>query len=132
MVRQPPSATRTDALFPYTTLFRSQRIVPEAVGYRGAARLPHQRDVVHISRAVGPLIRARQRRGGIMLVETLARDRAVAAVGREVAQRRLGARPIVARGLERRCAMPGIGIPGDRQSTRLNASHYGGARMPYV
>src|SRR3546814_3878622 len=29
-----------------------QRIVPEAVGHRGAARLPHQRDVVHISRAV--------------------------------------------------------------------------------
>src|SRR3546814_5213679 len=56
---------------------------------------------------------ARQRRGGIMLVETLARDRAVAEVGREVAQRRLGARPIVERGLERRCDMPGIGIPGE-------------------
>src|SRR3546814_8996375 len=48
-----------------------------------------------------------------MLVETLARDRAVAEVGREVAQRRLGARPIVERGLERRCDMPGIGIPGE-------------------
>src|SRR3546814_8444439 len=61
----------------------------------------------------GPLIHARQRRGGIMLVETLARDRAVAEVGRGVAQRRLGARPIVERGLERRCDMPGIGIPGE-------------------
>src|SRR3546814_6437303 len=26
MIRRPPRSTRTDALFPYTTLFRSQRI----------------------------------------------------------------------------------------------------------
>src|SRR3546814_2336998 len=42
MVRRPPRATRTDTLFPYTTLFR-------AVSYRfwvasgGVARNPHQR-----------------------------------------------------------------------------------------
>src|SRR3546814_3675973 len=42
MVRRPPRATRTDTLFPYTTLFRS-------VSYRfwvasgGVARNPHQR-----------------------------------------------------------------------------------------
>src|SRR3546814_6544237 len=27
MIRRPPISTRTDTLFPYTTLFRSQRIV---------------------------------------------------------------------------------------------------------
>src|SRR3546814_19529509 len=27
MIRRPPKSTRTDTLFPYTTLFRSQRIV---------------------------------------------------------------------------------------------------------
>src|SRR3546814_14274835 len=28
MIRRPPRSTRTDTLFPYTTLFRSMRIVP--------------------------------------------------------------------------------------------------------
>src|SRR3546814_7347791 len=31
MIRRPPSSTRTDTLFPYTTLFRS----PHAIGVRG-------------------------------------------------------------------------------------------------
>src|SRR3546814_11028504 len=28
MIRRPPRSTRTDTLFPYTTLFRSQQLVP--------------------------------------------------------------------------------------------------------
>src|SRR3546814_4342978 len=28
MIRRPPRSTRTDTLFPYTTLFRSSRIIP--------------------------------------------------------------------------------------------------------
>src|SRR3546814_20874640 len=31
MIRRPPRATRTDTLFPYTTLFRSNMFVPEHV-----------------------------------------------------------------------------------------------------
>src|SRR3546814_19286007 len=38
MIRRPPRSTRTDTLFPYTTLFRSQGV------YRG-----HGRPVVHIA-----------------------------------------------------------------------------------
>src|SRR3546814_8220992 len=36
MIRRPPSSTRTDTLFPYTTLFRSdmQRLDEEAMGGR--------------------------------------------------------------------------------------------------
>src|SRR3546814_8710085 len=40
MIRRPPRSTRTDTLFPYTTLFRSRRgrggagVVPGAVGQR--------------------------------------------------------------------------------------------------
>src|SRR3546814_11324404 len=30
MIRRPPRSTRTDTLFPYTTLFRSIRIAPDA------------------------------------------------------------------------------------------------------
>ena len=48
-----------------------ERIGPEALGHLGAARLPDQLDVVHISRAVGPLIGARQRRVGLALVEAV-------------------------------------------------------------
>src|SRR3546814_14750144 len=29
MIRRPPRSTRTDTLFPYTTLFRSERIIDE-------------------------------------------------------------------------------------------------------
>src|SRR3546814_8655781 len=36
MIRRPPRSTRTDTLFPYTTLFRSQR---ESSGLRRVARL---------------------------------------------------------------------------------------------
>src|SRR3546814_12334088 len=37
MIRRPPRSTRTDTLFPYTTLFRSGRIVPVHAG--GGERL---------------------------------------------------------------------------------------------
>src|SRR3546814_1372228 len=39
MIRRPPRSTRTDTLFPYTTLFRSaviQRIVPGRIAHRQA------------------------------------------------------------------------------------------------
>src|SRR3546814_18590395 len=35
MIRRPPRSTRTDTLFPYTTLFRSRRFVPIASGVAG-------------------------------------------------------------------------------------------------
>src|SRR3546814_10887272 len=31
MIRRPPRSTRTDTLFPYTTLFRSERVAPKSV-----------------------------------------------------------------------------------------------------
>src|SRR3546814_15476360 len=31
MIRRPPRSTRTDTLFPYTTLFRSHDVYPEAL-----------------------------------------------------------------------------------------------------
>src|SRR3546814_5626267 len=35
MIRRPPRSTRTDTLFPYTTLFRSIEAVPDRVRRRG-------------------------------------------------------------------------------------------------
>src|SRR3546814_4570275 len=34
MIRQPPRSTRTDTLFPYTTLFRSKPVVPRGMSKR--------------------------------------------------------------------------------------------------
>src|SRR3546814_10383091 len=34
ILRRPPRSTRTDTLFPYTTLFRSSRAPPIGVGHR--------------------------------------------------------------------------------------------------
>src|SRR3546814_13987761 len=53
MIRRPPRSTRTDTLFPYTTLFRSGRAcrfgARDAGGDRGA-RCPAQRPVRRLSR----------------------------------------------------------------------------------
>src|SRR3546814_5476296 len=37
MIRRPPRSTRTDTLFPYTTLFRSLAMTEEAIGKAGIA-----------------------------------------------------------------------------------------------
>src|SRR3546814_12715009 len=41
MIRRPPRSTRTDTLFPYTTLFRS-RDVRQAARQHGDRKLPHR------------------------------------------------------------------------------------------
>src|SRR3546814_17958165 len=33
MIRRPPRSTRTDTLFPYTTLFREWRVIPRSGGF---------------------------------------------------------------------------------------------------
>src|SRR3546814_15739127 len=61
MIRRPPTSTRTDTLFPYTTLFRSQApadqllhdLVGAAIDARHPRPAPGTRDriFVHIARA---------------------------------------------------------------------------------
>src|SRR3546814_1375838 len=45
MIRRPPRSTRTDTLFPYTTLFRSDSISRQARHWRRAARPRQSRSV---------------------------------------------------------------------------------------
>src|SRR3546814_2655337 len=45
MIRRPPRSTRTDTLFPYTTLFRSTRLA--ALGHAGAIEAAAHRVVAH-------------------------------------------------------------------------------------
>src|SRR3546814_1720677 len=55
MIRRPPRSTRTDTLFPYTTLFRSD----EKIRVRGLARVIHARHGWH-----APVARAKDQQGG--------------------------------------------------------------------
>src|SRR3546814_19795109 len=120
MIRRPPRSTRTDTLFPYTTLFRSEidlRRGPDAAFIGG--------DIIAVDRG-------RRREAGegveglaIVLLAAEAHDRADSGQ-RDIAERR--ALEIVAANLvlhvdqivrEQHAADD----RGDRKSTRLNSSH---------
>src|SRR3546814_19629762 len=53
MIRRPPRSTRTDTLFPYTTLFRSERMLLErAVGVdEGAVGRCSEADLLRVARS---------------------------------------------------------------------------------
>src|SRR3546814_14175884 len=61
MIRRPPRSTRTDTLFPYTTLFRSLRALSPACGEgldpRANRFLESQPAPHHLPRLVPPLLR---------------------------------------------------------------------------
>src|SRR3546814_6771281 len=53
MIRRPPRSTRTDTLFPYTTLFRSRgrrELLPRLSAHRGELAAPPRRDPADHSR----------------------------------------------------------------------------------
>src|SRR3546814_5451125 len=131
MIRRPPRSTRTDTLFPYTTLFRSpaprgpQAVAPRADGLRRArhraAPPPGRR----------PALNRRDLRSWRLRSETVVRRRGRAR-GQEL-------QPVL-RGLEYQSpaiAGDGVGLleerqevaarqrrqGADRKSTRLNSSH---------
>src|SRR3546814_13581381 len=68
MIRRPPRSTRTDTLFPYTTLFRSRELVEQRLDDRrlaGAARAGQQHVVGRLSRHA--LLRVLHERGCLAL-----------------------------------------------------------------
>src|SRR3546814_21147590 len=109
MIRRPPRSTRTDTLFPYTTLFRSPP---------SQTRRPHE--VLHLPRQ-HPLDQRTLRR----------RDRLLPDVSIRVARPRRARQDHRAR--QRTAAVPATqgrprrprrqGTVRDRKSTRLNSSH---------
>src|SRR3546814_2120807 len=120
MIRRPPRSTRTDTLFPYTTLFRSViagKEILALLAHGGAAqRRPAGRDQAHrvaagvpvdAEEGVGPGLGGGGRGVGLAAV----------AHGREY---RGGSRLWQCPGRRRRVA---VGLPRDRKSTRLNSSH---------
>src|SRR3546814_4241529 len=101
MIRRPPRSTRTDTLFPYTTLFRSQRI---------AGGRPM--DAREVDVGVGPHVHLHLART-VWLHDVEIDERVGRARGRIALVVDLGARRA-----DRRAA-----DNADRKSTRLNSSH---------
>src|SRR3546814_4597510 len=68
MIRRPPRSTRTDTLFPYTTLFRSVQRIFEAEADRAMDLMRYG------DRGVGRIAQARARRGYQAGVQSLCRS----------------------------------------------------------
>src|SRR3546814_12279792 len=69
MIRRPPRSTRTDTLFPYTTLFRSTGLILEIFGERAAPREGTlQVELAHLDYQASRLVRSwthlERQRGG--------------------------------------------------------------------
>src|SRR3546814_15070909 len=132
MIRRPPRSTRTDPLFPYTTLFRS------ALADGGGKRLPLQPWLavfLLLPRLVGHgAISLRGDRKRIFLAQSqpprhvgdpVDADAAAEVVEIDVAalrDRLVQADDAVSAAL--------VAVEIDRKSTRLNSSHYCASRMP--
>src|SRR3546814_14495429 len=109
MIRRPPRSTRTDTLFPYTTLFRSQR------------RQQHCRSTTTTPATATALV------ASFLFSCRSLRDNTRCACH---AFASLGQLPVLALQLFRRFLVSGIKVDAldrthheDRKSTRLNSSH---------
>src|SRR3546814_15270365 len=104
MIRRPPRSTRTDTLFPYPTLFRSQRAMQQ-----------HQRAfLVDVWRRAGIGMQGAVRQA-LGILAGLLLEVGLAALAPE---QRQGEATLNQNG------------PRDRKSTRLNSSHSCASRMP--
>src|SRR3546814_8491071 len=101
MIRRPPRSTRTDTLFPYTTLFRSAedvgildddaaRVLVDAVRERRPVGVRFERRIA-VNQHIAGIFRHRASDAAVMRVEPGRKHR--------------------------------LGALGDRKSTRLNSSH---------
>src|SRR3546814_5909482 len=110
MVRRPPRSTRTDTLFPSTTLFRARGLLG-----------PDVAPATHLVLVAGQLLGANgaagvQLAGGNADLGPHAELAAVGELGRGVVHHDAGIDLVQEAGR-------GHGVLGDRKSTRLNSSH---------
>src|SRR3546814_13912937 len=97
MIRRPPRSTRTDTLFPYTTLFRSVEIAPGPVRYQDRRGIAQPDVAERLDDHLGEG-RGLARGGGGFVIGGDQQHRLALAVGVDRARK-------------------------DRKSTRLNSSH---------
>src|SRR3546814_20732369 len=123
MVRRPPRATRTDTLFPYTTLFRSgiademarqaEQFLVDACAEQGAHRPRLDRRKVERVGQRGECPAAVGIGGVFQIIDDQ----------RELAVARARVNEPVDQGRETLHASSSRSRPTDRKSTRLNSSH---------
>src|SRR3546814_17869557 len=114
MIRRPPRSTRTDTLFPYTTLFRS---LPPDLGEQVAEiATEHGPDVIVRIVAANELFGEIE--GLQWMVETVDVDFVAKGVAALVAalEQRIFVRLHIVIAVK-------VGVGADRKSTRLNSSH---------
>src|SRR3546814_3318098 len=132
MIRRPPRSTRTDPLFPYTTLFRSQlagsdpdpllRVGEMALSFRRK----RQPDMIGDTRPSWHLHRYLQGSANLFEENRLLK---VAIAGLFGITAVLGTLIYTSNQNTRTVIVP-FGADGDRKSTRLNSSHSCASRMP--
>ena len=88
-----------------------ERVGPERRGHLGAARLPHERDVVDVGRAVGPAEAARERRAAPGRIERDVGDASRLERVGDLPEPRLDGRPLLDGGPERRGDRGRVGRP---------------------
>src|SRR3546814_14300053 len=113
MIRRPPRSTRTDTLFPYTTLFRSDQGGNNSNTTSDGVVPPRRSSLHHSSR---------------LLLRCLRRSH-------QPRRPRVSVHPVLPEGSPITALWP---LPShsqhpakDRKSTRLNSSNYCASRMPY-
>src|SRR3546814_20185683 len=107
MIRRPPRSTRTDTLFPYTTLFRSMAVIGRAAHFRDQAGN-------HVGRAAEAGAGENQR---------LAADIVMAAVRPAQPHAAHGAVGVGEQAFDNSFGEDRDAGGLDRKSTRLNSSH---------
>src|SRR3546814_3969724 len=107
MIRRPPRSTRTDTLFPYTTLFRS--VVDTAHGHSKMVSVAVER-IKKLSNSIQVVA------GNVATAEAA---RALIGAGADGVKIGIGPGSICTTRV-----VAGVGVPQlDRKSTRLNSSH---------
>src|SRR3546814_6701120 len=121
MIRRPPRSTRTDTLFPYTTLFRS---------FPSCSRRPACRGRVDRAFAAG-ILPANQTGGATAMLTDLVTRALSQLMGAPLSHDRIKGRFRYAYASDdgQFVAILGHDLTTDRKSTRLNSSHYCATRM---
>src|SRR3546814_7782483 len=122
MIRRPPRSTRTDTLFPYTTLFRSGR---PAVFSKGCDNVIACAEVIELDLIVQEGWQPRRQSGGVAVSPIITIGAIWSRQGRQCIC------PLSVRRVRgQKCHLFEVGLlqttcgSGDRKSTRLNSSHY--------
>src|SRR3546814_2969653 len=117
MIRRPPGSTRTDTLFPYTTLFRS-------TGRRDPSKAPAPSQILGSMKADGAVLVINQN-GIVFGAGSQINVRGLITTSLELGptSRQVNNQYVLSTLKQRTDILLALGLLGDRKSTRLNSRH---------